>query len=192
MKVAYIEDDVDARTIFANKLKADQIFCNVYPSAEEALHSITAGSYDILIIDIRLPGIDGIQLLQKLRRQQIFTPCILITAFNSLEYSREALNSSANYLLEKPFSYQVLKNIIAKVATAPTSLQYCVDRSLAQLQLTQRENEIARYLLKGLSNSEIAKLLSIAENTVKQHVTQIFEKADVSSRSEFFSFIFPV
>jgi DNA-binding NarL/FixJ family response regulator len=192
MKVAYIEDDIDARTIFANKLKEDQIACDVYLNAEEALRSITAGSHDILIIDIRLPGIGGIQLLQKLRQLQIFTPCILITAFNSLEYAHEALNSSANYLLEKPFSYQALKNIIAKVATAPTSLQYCVDRSLTQLQLTQREHEIARSLLKGLSNSEIAKLLSIAEKTVKQHVTQIFGKAGVSSRSEFFSFIFPV
>ena len=121
MKVAYIEDDVDARTIFANRLKADQIACDVYSSAEEALRFVTAGSHDILIIDIRLPGMGGIQLLQKLRQQQIFTPCILITAFNSLEYAHEAINSSANYLMEKPISYQTLKNIIAKVATAPTS-----------------------------------------------------------------------
>ncbi len=192
MKIAYIEDDIDARTIFANKLKIDQMACDVYSRAEEALGSLTAGSHDILIIDIRLPGIGGIQLLQELRRRQIFTPCILITAFNSLEYAHEALNSSANYLLEKPFSYQALKSIIAKVTTAPGSLQYCVDRSLTQLHLTQREHEIARYLLKGLSNSEIAKVLTIAEKTVKQHVTQIFEKADVASRSEFFSFIFPV
>ena len=81
--------------------------------------------------------------------------------------------------------------MISKISSTPTSLQYCVDRGLAQLQLTQREEEISRYVLKGLSNLDIANLLSISEKTVKQYMTQIFEKADVSSRSEFFSFVFP-
>ena len=191
MRLAYIEDDKDACIIFSRKLKMDQINCDVYHNAKDALSVITAGSHDVLVIDIRLPGISGIQLLQKLRQQQVCIPCILITAFNSLEYAREALNSSANYLLEKPFSYQTLKKVIDKIMSAPASLQHCVDRSLTQLKLTEREENILRYLLKGLSNSEIAKLLSISEKTVKQYATQIFEKADVSSRAELFSSIFP-
>ncbi len=192
MRIGYVEDDVDARTIFSKKLKADQMICDLYSNAEDALLNISPGSHDLLIIDIRLPGISGIQLLQKLRKKEIHTPCILITAFNSLEYTREALNSSANYLLEKPFSYQDLQCIIKKITDVPTSLQYCVDRGLAQLKLTPREEEVARYVLKGFTNAEIAKLLSISEKTVKQFMTQIFEKADVSSRSELFSYIFPV
>ena len=191
MRIGYVEDDVDARTIFSKKLKADQMVCDVYPDAEHAFSNITPGSHDLLIIDIRLPGISGIQLLQKLRKKEIHVPCILITAFNSLEYTREALNSSANYLLEKPFSYVELRRVIKKIVDTPTSLQYCVDRGLTQLKLTPREEEIARYVLKGLSNAEIARLLSISEKTVKQFITQIFGKADVSSRSEFFSYIFP-
>ncbi len=192
MKIAYIEDDVDARAIFARKLKVDQIDCDVYSNAEEMLLAVTSGSYDILIIDIRLPGMSGIQLLKELRRKEVFTPCILITAFNSLEYAREALNSSANYILEKPFSYQVLKSVLTKISNTPTSLQHCVDRGLAQLKLTQREEEIARCALKGLSNLDIANALSISEKTVKQYMTQIFGKADVASRAEFFSFVFPI
>ena len=192
MKIAYIEDDTDARTIFAGKLRDNKSVCDVYPDAEHAIPNITPGSHDLLIIDIRLPGMSGIQLLQKLRKQKVCTPCILITAFNSLDYTREALNSSANYLLEKPFTFQSLQKVIQKVIETPSSLQYCVDRGLSQLELTPKENEIAVFMLKGLSNFEIAQLSKISEKTVKQHVTQIFEKAGVASRGEFFSYNFPV
>lgn len=192
MKAAYIEDDKDARNIFAGKLKADGILCDVFNDAESARLKIQPGAYDILIIDIRLPRLSGTKFLQELRERQIHTPCILITAFNSLRYAREAFETSANYLLEKPFTYKALREVIHKVFESPGTLQHCVDRGLAKLQLTIREEEITRYLLKGLSNAEIAKILSISEKTVKQFITQIFEKAVVSSRSEFFSYIFPV
>lgn len=192
MRIAYVEDDADARTIFARKLEADRVFCDTYSSAEEALQHIQAGSHDVLIIDIRLPGQSGIQLLKTLRQRQVHTPCVLITAFNNLDYSREALNSNANYLLEKPFSYSALRQVLEKIVTHPNSLQHCVDRGLAQLGLTSREKSIALYILKGLSSSEIAGLLGISEKTVKHHITEIFEKSQVSSRAEFFSYIFPV
>ena len=70
-----------------------------------------------------------------MRQREIHTPCILITAFNTLEYSREAINSNANYLLEKPFSYQSLRQTIEKIILNPTSLQHCVDRGLALVEL---------------------------------------------------------
>jgi two-component system secretion system response regulator SalR len=192
LKVAYVEDDIDARNIFSKKLQSDHISCDTFSSAEDALEHIRAGSHDMLIIDICLPKKSGIQLLKELRKLEIHTPCILITAFNSLEYSREALNSNANYLLEKPFNYQSLRQIIKKIILAPGSLQHCVDRGIAQLNLTAREKEIAVYILKGLSSLEISKLLNISEKTVKHHITEIFEKSRVSSRPEFFSSIFPV
>ena len=192
MKIAYVEDDIDGRTLFSRKLQADQITCDTFSSAEEALQHIQPGSHDALVIDIRLPGKSGIHLLQELRKRGIHPPCILITAFNSLEYSREALNSNANYLLEKPFNNRSLREIIEKIVVTPTSLQHCVDRGLAQLNLTAREKEIALHILKGLSSSEISKFLAISEKTVKHHITEIFDKASVSSRAEFFSYIFPV
>lgn len=191
MKIAYVEDDIDARTIFARRLQADNILCDTFSSSEEALQHIHPGSHDALVIDIRLPGKSGIQLLKELRQREIHTPCVLITSFNSLEYSREALNSNANYLLEKPFRYHALRQTIDKIVTTPSSLQHCVDRGLAQLNLTSRERELALYILKGLSSAEISRILAISEKTVKHHITEIFQKSAVSSRAEFFSYIFP-
>ncbi|MFQ5684939.1 MAG: response regulator transcription factor [Candidatus Binatia bacterium] len=191
MRLAYVEDDADARTIFAAKLTAEGFKCNVFSTAESLLGIATPGAYDALIIDIRLPGRNGVDLLRELRHKGIFTPAIIITAFNSLDYAREALNSGANYLLEKPFSFASLIHVLRKVLDSPQSLQDCVDRGLAMLQPTEREEEVARLMLKGLRNAEIARITRLSEKTVKQYVTQIFQKAGVDSRGEFFSFIFP-
>lgn len=170
MKLAYIEDDVDARTIFARKLSEGGFPCETFGSAEEFLKVVTSGGYDLLIVDIRLPGRNGVELLKELRARDVFTPAILITAFNSLDYAHQALNASASYLLEKPFAFTSLIRVIRKVLTSPQSLQACVDRGLAVLQLTGRENEVARLALKGLSNKEIAGMMSIAEKTVQQYI----------------------
>ncbi len=192
MKLAYVEDDIGARTIFAKKLRANGISCEEFSEAEEAISRLQPGSHDVLIIDIRLPGMSGVELLSQLRLRQIHAPCILITAFNSLEYAREAFQASASYLLEKPFSFKSLQALVQKVFETPGTLQHCVDRGLTKLGLKSREEEVARYLLKGLSNAEIARMTGISEKTTKHYITLIFEKAEVSSRSEFFSYIFPV
>ncbi len=193
MKFAYIEDDADARTLFIEQLLEAGFHCDGFGNAEEFLKIVSVGVYDMLIIDIRLPKLDGIKLLRRLRDERgIFTPAILITAFNSVDYAREALNSSANYLLEKPFSFATLRRVIDRVLAGPKSLQDCVDRGLGTLALTKREMDIARLVLKGLSNKEIASVAQLSEPTVKQHIEQIFQKARVNSRGEFFSYIFPV
>ncbi len=192
MKIAYIEDDLDARDIFVRKLRKESYECEVFDNAEAFLDIAQPGAYDLLLIDIRLPGRTGVHLLKELRARNIFTPAVLITAFSSFEYARDALNSSANYLLEKPFSFTSLLRIIQKILSAPRPLQDCVDRSLATLAMTERENEVAHLMLKGLSNKEIAQMTRLSEKTVKQYVTQIFQKSEVKSRSEFFSWIFPV
>ncbi len=192
MKLAYIEDDVDARMIFARKLSAEGLPCETFGSAEEFLKVATPGGYDLLIVDIRLPGRTGVELLKELRARNVFTPAILITAFNSLDHAHQALNASASYLLEKPFSFAALNRVIQKVLAAPQPLQACVDRGIAILNLTERENGVAHLMLKGLTNKDIASAMSISEKTIKQYITQIFQKARVTSRGEFFSSIFPV
>jgi two-component system response regulator FixJ len=192
MKIAYVEDDVDSMTVFSEKFRRDGYQCDVFENSEEALPEIVKGAYDALVVDICLPGVSGIELLSKLRASQIFAPCVLITAFNSLPLAKQALNASANYLLEKPFTYKSLRQVIEKVTQDPSPLQLHAERQLKRFLLTPREEEIARLLLKGFSNPEMAGLLKLSEKTVKQYVSQIFVKADVKTRTELFSSIFPV
>ena len=178
--------------IFSDEFRKKGHQCDMFDSGEDFLKIAQPGQYDLMIMDIRLPGMDGVKLLRELRQREIFTAAILITAFNSLEYARDAVNASANYLLEKPFKFESLMRVINKVISSPQSLQDCVDRGLAVLDLTPREDQVARMLLKGLSNKEIASQIAISDNTVKQHISEVFLKAKVTTRGEFFSFIFPV
>lgn len=192
MKLAYVEDDQDLRTLYADRFTQARYACETFANAEELLKVAAPGRYDLLLLDIKLPGMSGVQLLKILRRRGIFTPAILMTAFNNVEYAREALNASANYLLEKPFSFAQLRRLAEKIVSSPSSLQDCVDRGLARLRLAKREEEVAMLLLKGFSNKDIADIARITEPTVKQYFVQIFQKANVKSRAEFFSYIFPV
>ncbi|OGW91308.1 MAG: hypothetical protein A3D28_02335 [Omnitrophica bacterium RIFCSPHIGHO2_02_FULL_63_14] len=191
MNVAYVEDDRDSRAIFSAKFRADGIRCDAFGDAESALEAIRPGAHDALVIDIRLPKMSGVELLSKLRQRGVFAPCVLITAFGSLGLMKQAVNSGASYLLEKPFSYAELRRVIDKAAEPPASLQHFVDRGLVRLGLTEREEDIARLILKGLSNGEIARVSGISDKTVKQYATQIFGKAGVESRAELFAHIFP-
>jgi FixJ family two-component response regulator len=192
LKLAYVEDNENLRNFCAECFAQARYSCDTFGSAEALLEVIAAGRYDVLVLDIKLPGMSGVELLQELRRREVFTPAILVTGFNNLGYSCEALNAGANYLLEKPFSFNQLKRLVDRVAAPPSSLQECVDRCLARSQFTKREKDVARLVLKGLSNAEIAAVAHISEHTVKQHVAQIFQKTQVQSRSEFFSHIFRV
>jgi DNA-binding response OmpR family regulator len=70
VKIAYIEDDMDSLSIFCKRFKAEGIECDCFETAEDALKKIEAGSYDLLISDIRLPGISGVDLLSKLRQSR--------------------------------------------------------------------------------------------------------------------------
>jgi two-component system response regulator FixJ len=190
LKLAYVEDNENLLTFCAECFAQVRYSCDTFGSAEALLEVIAAGRYDVLVLDIKLPGMSGIELLQELRRREVFTPAILVTGFNNLEYSCQALNAGASHLLEKPFSFGQLKRVVDKVTAPPGSLQDCVDRGLTRSQFTKREEDVARLVLKGLSNAEIAAVARISEHTVKQHVVQIFQKTQVQSRSEFFSHIF--
>ena len=192
LKLAYVEDNEDLLTFCGECFAQVRYSCDTFGSAEALLEVIAAGRYDVLVLDIKLPGMSGIELLQELRRREVFTPAILVTGFNSLEHSCDALNAGANYLLEKPFSFDQLKRVVDRVAAPPGSLQDCVDRGFRRIRLAQRENDVARLVLKGLGNAEIAAVAHISEHTVKQYIAQVFQKAQVQSRSEFFSHIFRV
>lgn len=192
MKIAYVEDDADSLSLFGTRFRGEGHAFDGFESGEKALAAVGSGVYDALVVDIRLPGMSGVDLLAKLRAKHVHTPCVLITAFSSAGLTKQAVNASAQYLLEKPFTFSALKNVLEKITDAPAPLQHLVDRGLARLGLTPREEEIARLVLKGLSNAEIARAAGLSDKTVKQHVSEIFQKAQVENRAGLFSLIFPV
>lgn len=134
----------------------------------------------------------GLRLLRELRQSGIDAPVVLITAFVELDKVKTGLNEGAAYLLEKPFRAGELLEVIDRVLNAPsTRMAYYVDRALSPVGLTDKETTIAHYLLKGLTSSEIARLEDNSDKTIRQHITRIYAKCGVSSRAEFFHYVFP-
>jgi DNA-binding NarL/FixJ family response regulator len=193
--VVLVEDDDDARTSLARSLTTAGHRVLAAHSPEAALAVIPEGLFvDIVVTDVFLgeEATGGLRLLRELRTRGVDAPIVLITAFAAIDSVKSALNEGAAYLLEKPFRARELLDVIHRIlSAAPTRLAYVVDRALSQLALTEKEQTIARYLLKGLTSSEIARLEVNSDKTVRQHITRIYAKCGVSSRAEFFHYVFP-
>ena len=193
--VLFVEDDHDARTSLVRTLTAAGHRVFAAHSPEAALAALPQGLFiDIVVTDVFLghEATGGLRLLGELRTRSVDAPVVLITAFAAIESVKSALNEGAAFLLEKPFRARELLDVIHRILSAPpASLTYVVDRALSQLSLTEKEQAIARYVLKGLTSSEIARLELNSDKTIRQHITRIYAKCGVTSRAEFFHHVFP-
>lgn len=193
--VLLVEDDEDARTSLTRSLVKAGYQVLAAGDPDEALRLVASGPFvNVGVTDVFLGGEEtgGLRVLRELRKAGVEAPVIMITAFAALDNVKAALNEGAAYLLEKPFRASELLEVIGRVLTAPSvPIVHFVDQALSQVALTDKEQTIARYLLKGLTSSEIARLESNSDKTVRQHITRIYAKCGVSSRAEFFHYVFP-
>lgn len=189
-----VEDDVDARASLERSLCREGYVVSTAATVEDAVRLAAAASFlDAVVTDVVLGQDDrgGIRLIGALREQGVRAPIVLITAFAALSSVKQALNEGASYLLEKPFRAADLSEVLRRVTGEPMGIGYLVDRALAKAGLTEKEESIARLILKGLTSAEIGKLEGNSDKTVRQHITRIYAKCGVSSRPEFFHYVFP-
>ena len=192
-QVLLIEDEVVAGQALSQALQSLGISCRWVATFEEAQKVWKEVSYDAVITDIMLDQgrPDGLEILRKIEQAGMPMPVVIISAFADQQRVKEALNHGAAYLLEKPFTTAELRKVLDRIWQEPRGLIGARERALSQATLTNKECEVARLLLKGLSTQEMARLTGNSEKTLKQHISTIYEKCGVSSRTEFFHFIFP-
>lgn len=163
-------------------------------NGQDALTIIETQNPDIVLLDVNMPGMNGIQTLNVLRKKNIDTPVLMLTISQHEEDLIGAIRSGANgYLLKnaEPESLrQTIKQVVdGKAVLAPevTEQVFRLVRSgqfdLANL-LTEREIEVLRYLSQGFTTIQTGTEMFISENTVKTHIRHILEKLDVSNRAE--------
>ncbi|MHB1528750.1 MAG: response regulator transcription factor [Acidiferrobacteraceae bacterium] len=188
-----IEDEAVGAQALVQSLQAIGISCRWVATFGEAQRAWKEATYDAVVTDIMLDQgqPDGLALLKKIEQAGMPMPVVIISAFADQTRVKEALNHGAAYLLEKPFTAAELKRVLERLWEEPRGLIGARERALSQATLTNKECEVARLLLKGLSTQEMAKLTGNSEKTLKQHISTIYEKCGVSSRTEFFHFIFP-
>jgi DNA-binding NarL/FixJ family response regulator len=192
--VLLVEDDRDARESLARSLTREGYTCLTAASVAEAIAAARAASFiDAVVSDVVLGAEDrgGLLLMDELKAIGVRAPVVLITAFAALDNVKGGLNAGASFLLEKPFRAAELIEVLRRVLSEPRDISYLVDRALARASLTEKEQSIARLILKGLTSAEIARLEGNSDKTVRQHITRIYQKCGVSSRAELFHFVFP-
>ena len=193
-RILLVEDDADARESLVRSLGRETFVVEPTSSVAEALAAARAQPFvDAVVTDVVLGSDDrgGIRLIGELRAAGVRAPVVLITAFAALDNVKQALNEGASYLLEKPFRAAALVDVLRRVTGEAEDIGWYVDRALADASLTDKEQSIARLVLKGLTSAEIAKLEGNSDKTIRQHLTRIYAKCGVSSRAELFHFVFP-
>lgn len=190
--VLLVEDDELTAKWLVDGLKKQGVHCQWAAQAEEAKKAFHHQMHHAVVVDVYLSAAqtpDGLELINLFIESGI--PVIVITSKADLQIAKEAINRGASYLLEKPFELKTLQETLRNLWEEPRGLTAMMERFLSLYELTSKEKEVARLLLKGLSNKEIASVTNTSERTVKCHITTIFEKCGLQSRSELFHAIFP-
>lgn len=158
----------------------------------------------VILLDINMPGMNGVEVAKILREKQPEIGILVLTIHDNESYVKEMIRSGAKgYLLKDAEPRQVvqaIKQVAAGESVYPTELmERVMDRyhelemeygrlqsaaALSELALTNRELEILRYIVEGMSNKEIANALFISEKTVKNHITSLLRKLDVEDRTQ--------
>ncbi len=168
----------------------------VCASAEDAIEQIALYKPDIAIMDINLPGMNGIECIRQLKDTCYATQFMMFTVYENDEKVFEALKAGASgYLLKNTGLVQLIESLkelynggspmSANIARKLVNVFHENEKNIPSLEaLGKRENEILQLLAKGLLYKEIAGQLSIATNTVRQHIHKIYEKLHVQNRTE--------
>jgi DNA-binding NarL/FixJ family response regulator len=205
IKVVIVEDDKEMREGLEAIVRFHPgLECLAsYPSAEEALANISSNIPDIVLMDIHLPGISGIECVKQLKPLLPHTQFMMCTVYEDNENVFDSLCAGATgYLLKNnppgkitdaiidlyhggsPMSSVIARKVIKAFQPAPLQNQDVEN-------LTRREREMLDLLAKGYRYKEIAEMLFISFETVRTHIHNIYEKLHVQSRTEALNKVFP-
>lgn len=167
-------------------------------SGEEAVDKIPATEIDVVLLDMRMPGLSGLDVLQALNEKEQLPPTIILTTFDDDEMVLAGVRAGAKGYLLKDVPLEELVDGIKQVANGKTIVRpQATEKILENVShlkneftsfkepesLTGRETEILRLMAGGHSNKEIANSLFVAEGTVKNHVSNILSKLGVRDRT---------
>jgi DNA-binding NarL/FixJ family response regulator len=198
IKIAIVEDDVRVRGTLARLIDSTEGFCCVsqHPSAENALTELPVTRPDVVLMDINLPGLNGVECVRRLKELLPKTQVVMLTVYENTNIIFSALAAGASgYLLKKSSPEQLIEAIrevhnggspmtshIARKVVA--SFQQVANPVHDYEKLSLREQEVLDYLAKGYLYREIAERLKISYPTVHTHIRHIYEKLHVRSRTQ--------
>lgn len=165
-------------------------------NGKECLQLLSESDADVLLLDINMPVMSGIDVLQKIKKKKYAVKVLMLTIHNEVEYVLKAIDLGADgYILKDSGSRELFKAVecvyngegFIQPELTPMLNSKLVARNTEQAlidDLTNREVQVLKLLAEGLFNKEIAKRLAISERTVKNHISSIFKKIGVVDRTQ--------
>ena len=196
-KILFVDDHEIVRLGFRQMLiGTDAEIVDEASNSDDGYNKFLASKFDLVIIEVRLPGGDGLQLLGKIKTHSPTQPVLIFSSYDNPTYIARAVALGANGFLlksdtqdkildavqraskgENIWSREELRRVTGSLATMRVG-------SESEIPLTQREGEVLKQLANGLTNKEIAQSLGISYETVKEHVQHILRKIGVSDRTQ--------
>jgi two-component system response regulator FixJ len=178
-----VDDDEAVRDSLCFLLEAAGYRCAAFPSGAALLQARPALSFGCLLLDVRMPEIDGVTTLERLRAEGFLLPTIIITGHADVPLAVRAMKAGARDFIEKPFSDGVILEAIAAALSAEANAPG--QEAVAKVaSLSPREREVLEGLVAGLPNKTIAYDLGISPRTVEIHRAHVMEKLAARSLSD--------
>lgn len=183
-----VDDDRATRKYLTQLISSVGHEVKTYATADEFLENFSDGHVGCIILDIRLPGISGLDLQKELNSRNIDLPVIIISGYGDVSTAVRAMKAGAMDFIEKPFSPQLLLERLQKALEAHQSnrnLSQTRNEILSRLSnLTNREKEVMDLVVTGQQNKDIATTLGISIKTVEVHRANVMEKMAANSIAE--------
>jgi FixJ family two-component response regulator len=174
--IFFVDDEAAVCRSVSRMLRRSGYKVKCFANADTCLQRLQIRSCDLLITDVKMPGIDGIELVHRAKRIAPWMPILVITGYGEIQMAVRAVKAGALEFIEKPFQRQ---SFLTTVQVAIK--QHDIANRLKGKRLTKKELAVLRLILRGNNNREMAEILHRSIRTVEDHRRHIMRKLDVDS-----------
>lgn len=186
--VHLIDDDDAVRASLALLISTVGLRTQLWSDPEQFVREFDRQSIGVIVLDVRMPGISGLTVLDQLMAQGVDQPVIMLTGHGTVDMCRRAFKSGAAEFLEKPVDdeqlLEALQNAIRSHVKSRQRHQGDSHARSRYAQLSEREREVLGLIVEGLTNKEIGRALTLSPRTVETHRARLFAKLETESLAQ--------